>query len=95
MKSATISELKNQLSKFLRYVKHGEVVVVLERGVPVAEIQPRSKKGEGADERLDRLEAKGIVRRGNSKWIQGFPFPSKGTPSGVLDALLEERRSGR
>jgi prevent-host-death family protein len=98
VKSATISELKNQLSKFLRFVKQGEVVVILDRGVPVAEIQPRqpgSSKATKDEERLNRLEAKGIIRRGNPQKLKKFPYPPDNGHTGVLEALLEERRSGR
>lgn len=33
-----VTELENQLSKYLRLVKQGEVVEVLERGTPIARL---------------------------------------------------------
>ena len=40
MKKASVSDLKNQISRYLDYVKHGETVLVLDRNVPVAELKP-------------------------------------------------------
>ena len=94
MKQANVSELKNQLSQFLRFVKQGEAVLVLERGIPIAEIQPRLSKANSED-RLEHLAAKGIIHRGDSKKIKKWKPPSKKPSKGVLKSLLEERRSGR
>lgn len=95
MKKATISELKNHLSKYLRYVKQGEPVLVLDRGLAVAEILPRSPRRSDDEELLKRLEAKGIIRRGDPQKTKNFPYPQGKGETGVLKALLEERRSGR
>ncbi len=63
MKRVTVSELKNRLSEFLRLVKRGETIEVLERSVPIARIDglvgPRDL-GEG---QLKRLVFEGIVSR--------------------------------
>ena len=97
MLQATISEVKNGLSAFLRRVRAGETVVVLDRKTPVACIVPVGQVQEprGVEARLARLEAAGIVARERS----GSPLEVLGPPleSGakVLDALLEERRDGR
>mgnify|MGYP006319671161 CR=1 FL=1 len=40
MKAATISETKNNLSAVLSRVKAGEAVVITDRGVPVARLEP-------------------------------------------------------
>lgn len=97
MVRATISEVKNGLSAFLRRVKTGETVLVLDRRVPVACIVPVSHVpgAGGEDARLARLEAAGVVVRQRS----GSPLTVAGQPSksgaALLDALLEERRDGR
>lgn len=97
MVRATISEVKNGLSAFLRQVRRGESVLVLDRKVPVACIVPPSQapKGGGMDVRLARLEEAGIVVRRRSAsplHVLGEPVTSRGE---VLDALLDERRDGR
>ena len=97
MIQATISEVKNGLSAFLRRVKTGESVLVLDRRTPVACIVPVSRIREvgAADVRLARLEAAGIVARERP----GSPLEALGPPlesgADVLDALLEERRDAR
>lgn len=94
---ATVSEVKNGLSAFLRRVKTGESVLVLDRKTPVACIVPVShvREPHDTDARLARLEAAGIVARERP----GSPLDVLGQPLGaganVLDALLEERRDGR
>ena len=40
MKSANIAELKANLSKYVKLVKKGQRVVVMERNTPVAELIP-------------------------------------------------------
>ena len=95
MKNASVSDLKNNLSKYLRFVKQGEVVVVCDRGVPVAEIQPRKGKAQGTEDRLQALVSKGIIRKNFHKKLKPFAFPKGEVASGVLEELLEERQSGR
>ena len=97
MVRATISQVKNGLSAFLRQVRRGESVLVLDRKVPVACIVPPSHapQGSGVDVRLARLEEAGIVvrrRSGSPLDVLGEPVRSGG---GLLDALLDERRDGR
>lgn len=94
---ATVSEVKNGLSAFLRRVRTGESVLVLDRKTPVACIVPvnQVRESRGTDARLARLEAAGIVARERP----GSPLEVLGQPlcagANVLDALLEERRDGR
>jgi len=40
MKRVPVTDLKNRLSEFLRFVKRGESLEVLERGIPIARIEP-------------------------------------------------------
>ena len=95
---ATISEVKNGLSGYLRRVKSGESVLVMERKTPVARIVPIGRDAADdvdRDARLARLEHAGIVvRRG-----AGSPLDVLGRPlrsgAGVLEALIEERSEER
>jgi prevent-host-death family protein len=97
MKRATVTEAKNHLSSLLDRVKAGETVLITDRGVPVARLEP-AIGGEGDDEaRLARLERKGIIRRGKggiSKEILESP-PKLPPGVSVVDALIQERREGR
>ena len=98
MKRARIAELKNNLSRYLDHVKAGGSVVVFDRDRPVAQIVPlprASRGGGGAGERLDRLDRRGLIRRGTG----GLPswFGRRRPPhlrGSVLRDLLAERETG-
>lgn len=95
MTEAKIGELKNQLSRFLALVRKGEIVRVLDRDVPIAQIVPMSHGQDGqpaGSESLIALERKGILRRGTRKIPREILAKDPpGRASGVLAALLEER----
>ncbi|HYB91646.1 MAG TPA: hypothetical protein VEC38_11440 [Candidatus Binataceae bacterium] len=98
MKKAKIADLRDGLSRYLDHVRAGGTVIVYERDTPVAEIVPfkRIKSGRrSGKERLAKLERKGLIRRGRGRagWLKSWkPVKVKGS---VLEALLEERESGR
>ena len=99
MKLANISTLKNELSRYLKYVQRGERVRILDRNRPIADIVPvdHSTETKGAEEALlGNMETAGIVRRGSGKIPKEF-FSEKevGKDSGVLATLLEERKNSR
>src|SRR5262249_34918465 len=70
MKKATVSDLKNQISRYLDYVKRGETVLVLDRSVPVAELKPIT--GKSSSGKLVALERKGLIRLGSGKIPEKF-----------------------
>ena len=98
MKKANISQLKNNLSRYLEHVRGGGTVVVFDRDQPVAQILPllrAQRGGRGDDERLARLERRGVIRRG----VGGLPgWLGRRRPprlrGSVLRDLLEEREEG-
>jgi prevent-host-death family protein len=63
MRTATITEAKNGLSALLDHVKAGETVLLTDRGVPIAVIEPVSTVRD-APGRLARLARSGAVRPG-------------------------------
>ncbi|MFQ5929597.1 MAG: type II toxin-antitoxin system Phd/YefM family antitoxin [Acidobacteriota bacterium] len=94
MRQAKVSDLKNQLSRYLDYVRQGETVLIFDRKIPVAELRPVSEKAPGR--KLAALERKGIVRRGSANLPRSFFKQTLGGKgAGVLKALLEEREQGR
>ena len=99
MKTATITEAKNQLSALIDRVRHGETIIITDRGRPVARLVS-ALTGAAADPegRLARLERRGGLRRATAPPPRALirrKLPNLKKPSGVLDALLEERREGR
>lgn len=95
MEKATISEIKNHLSAYLKRVRSGESVLIFDRNQPVARLE-RVMGDEHQEGRLMRLERSGHLRRGT----QSFPMellssPAPKSKKSVLQALLEERAEGR
>ncbi len=96
MKEAKISEIKNNLSRYLSLVRHGEVVRILDRERPIAHIVPIGEAAAGTtgEEALAEMERKGLVRRGTGQIADEIlRRDPPGKEAGVLDALLEERDS--
>jgi prevent-host-death family protein len=98
MRKAKIAELKNNLSRYIKYVRAGGSVLVLDRDEPVAQLVPlpRTSAARTDDERLDALERQGLIRRGTGgppdwmTWRKRRPR----LRGSVLKDLLDERRSG-
>jgi prevent-host-death family protein len=99
MKKASISQAKNQLSALLEKVRHGETVLITDRGRPVARLEPVSSETNAELEAaIKELERAGVVRRPrekvNTDLLLQDPSPAPGGAS-ALQALLEERREAR
>jgi prevent-host-death family protein len=96
MKTATVTDAKNGLSALLDRVRAGESVVITDRGVPVAVLEPVAGRVD-VEDRLLRLERAGLLRRGTGKppieLMRAEGPPVQGGFDAVA-ALLEERRSG-
>jgi prevent-host-death family protein len=94
MTTASISEAKAKLSALLNRVKAGEEVTITDRGQPIARIVPIPVTEVDWDERLERLERQGVVRRPRTKLdVEAFlARPLAKSRESVLEALLEERR---
>jgi prevent-host-death family protein len=99
MNTATITEAKNRLSALIDLVRSGETVVITDRGVPVAHlVGAAGAPGDDEGARLSRLERRGGIRRPSRGPLTTAELEDRvlgRPPSGVLDALLEERREGR
>jgi antitoxin (DNA-binding transcriptional repressor) of toxin-antitoxin stability system len=92
MVSAGVRELKDNLSKYLAYVKRGEVVLVTERGRTIARMvkEPASEKSVG--EMLEPLITKGLVRvprrAGRKRIARAVKLPGRL----LSDMVVEDRR---
>jgi len=104
MIQVNISEIKNRLSYYLRLVRGGEQIEIVDRKTPLARIIHVSQVSTGNNKPpwIKELERLGIVTPPETR---GFPQefldkeelilpPENGKPA-VLKALLEERDSGR
>jgi len=96
MKTASISQLKNSLSAYVDQVKAGESVLVTDRGVVVARIDPAAARPDPAG-RLERLERAGLVRVGRGAPpvdMVRVPGPRLREGMSIVEIVLDERRSG-
>jgi prevent-host-death family protein len=98
MKIASITEAKNSLSALIDGLKAGSPVLIVDRGRPVARLEPVTGGAQDEpDGRLSRLFRDGVVRLRRSdpaRTLFRGRLPRIGAASGV-DALTRERREGR
>jgi len=99
MKKASITEAKNGLSALIDGLRRGTSVLIVDRGRPVARLEPVSNAAAVLEDgRLMRLVREGIVRPARSslpKSLLSTRPPSAKSGASVLSVLLEERRQGR
>ena len=95
MSTASVSELKARLSAYLREVRQGGEVQVLDRGKPVARLVPLATE-DVADQatdkrRRERLIASGVLRPGTGIDLTTQPLQV----SAKLGRALEDERADR
>jgi antitoxin (DNA-binding transcriptional repressor) of toxin-antitoxin stability system len=61
MRTVRIGELKNNLSRYLRVVRCGTRLVVMDRDTPVAELGPITRGGKGAPAVREDLMRRGLL----------------------------------
>jgi antitoxin (DNA-binding transcriptional repressor) of toxin-antitoxin stability system len=95
MKKARISELKNRLSYYLRFVRRGDSVLVYDRDRAIARIDPvRGAGAEGGDWTAE-LERARVLAPPAAPLRRDWLKQRKDVPCDVVATLLEERESGR
>lgn len=95
MEKATISQLKNRLSAYLKKVRAGDSILILDRDQPIARIE-RVAPLEGPEDRLTRLERSGLLQRSTTRVsVEELRAPVPRPERSVVEALIEERREGR
>jgi prevent-host-death family protein len=99
MKKASITEAKNNLSALIDSLKGGSPVLIVDRGRPVARLEPVTA-GDAVEQqgRLSRLVRDGVVRprrAGPPPALFSTQPPRARGDASVVEALIEERREGR
>ncbi len=89
MKTASISELKANLSRYLREVRRGNEVEVLDRGTPVARLVPPAAGDDG--EVRQRLIAAGLLRPGRGGAATLLDTEPLALPVRLSEALADDR----
>ncbi|MEX2178956.1 MAG: type II toxin-antitoxin system prevent-host-death family antitoxin [Gemmatimonadaceae bacterium] len=94
MKTVSVSQLKARLSHYLREVRRGSEIQVLDRGVPVARLTGVDAAAEDADDRRQRLARAGVLRMGSGdldRLLRGRPIAAGSDLSGALRADRDDR----
>ena len=96
MTTVGVARLKAELSRYLDAAKHGQEVLITERGRPVAKLVALRGTAK-AESRRDRLARAGLLMLGAGRLRPALRQVPKGRPVGaaVLRALLDERSEGR
>ena len=90
MKRVSVTELKNGLSQYLRMVKRGATIEIVERSIPIARISGIGHDTTGPDERLERLIYEGVITRPRRKH-RPLTTPPIPCDADVVAALIAER----
>ena len=99
MKKASITEAKNSLSALIDGLKGGSPVLIVDRGRPVARLEPVTSGREPEHNgRLSRLIREGVIRPGRASLARTLfadqpPHAKRGVSA--VAALIEERRENR
>ena len=81
-------EAKSKFSKVLRLVRSGKFITISYHGKPVAEIRPIEQKMLSNDERLEKLQKRGVYIPAKSQLL---PFKSSVHRTGAVKRFLEDR----
>ena len=87
--TVSISDLKANLSRYLREVRRGGEVQILDRGAPVARLVPPVSDDDG--EVRERLIGAGVLRPGEGSAAAILNEPPLELPVSLSEALFEER----
>ena len=87
--TASISDLKANLSRYLREVRRGGEVQVLDRGAPVARLVPPETDDDAGIR--ERLVGCGMLRPGKGSSAAILDEPPLELPVSLSEALTEER----
>jgi antitoxin (DNA-binding transcriptional repressor) of toxin-antitoxin stability system len=95
MKAVGVRELKAGLSRYLREVQAGEVILVTDRGKVVAELRapgPSVLAESDLDRALRTLASTGLLRVGEPHDRDAYQASPVQAPPGTARELLEEDR---
>jgi prevent-host-death family protein len=98
MKRTSITDAKNRLSALIDRVRHGETVVIEDRGVPVAQLTPVSGQTDASDGRFARLERQGVLRPALSRTpgrLLDTPPPAAASGAALSRLVRAERDESR
>jgi prevent-host-death family protein len=99
MRRTSITAAKNGLSALIDRVRHGESVIIEDRGVPVARIESVTIPGrQGVEGRAARLERQGAIRPALApppRQVLNSPPPQPRAGARLSDTVIAERGEAR
>lgn len=99
MKKSSVTDAKNNLSALIAGLRGGSPVLIVDRGRPVARLEPVTTGAEPEEDgRLAHLVRDGIVRPARSSLPKALVTTAPPRPKGrasAVRAVLDERRNGR
>ena len=97
MKKASITETENNLSALIEGLRGGSPMLIVDRGRPVARLEPVARREEGGQNgRLSRLIRDGVLRpRRTDPPAAVFSASPPRANASAVELLISERREGR
>ncbi len=89
MEKVGIRQIKSLLSSYIRKVKQGDVVIITERGVPVAKLSPIFKE---ATDEISEMVKEGLVSWQGGKPEKFHPIKINNSKKTVAEMVSEDRR---
>ncbi len=88
MTTVSIADLEANLSRYIREVRHGGEIEVLDRGTPVARIIPPMT---GSSKARDEMIKAGVLTPGNGRAREILDKPLTKLRGGLSAAVIEDR----
>jgi prevent-host-death family protein len=97
MRTTTITDAKNGLSALIDRVRAGESVLILDRGTPVARLEPVAATSDptGRIKRLERAGLVGPAMEAPPVDLIRSPAPKLEPRASAVQAVLDERLADR
>jgi len=92
MITAGIKELKNQLSRYMGYVKRGDDVLITERGRVIARVVKEGSQRVELRKTLQSLSLRGQITLPLREVDRDVPEPSSLPGKSLTKIILEDRR---
>lgn len=91
--TASIRELKDHLSAYLRRMRAGETVTITESGAPIGRLVPAEEQSERTlEEKMQALQEAGVLKWSGKRLPPHEPTAKVKGNKMVSDMLLEDRR---
>ena len=92
MRTAGIKDLKNQLSRYLSFVKRGEDVLITEQGKVIARIINENPHNTSLRQALHSLIMQGLITFPTNQIDKDVPDPVEIYGKPVSEIAIEDRR---